>query len=336
MTIPSPPQPASPVRSDLASQEPSPTIPYVPPSQARVHTPPATETLTDENALNAAAIREVSRELDALMISSPASSPTQDRPPPSPISGYPYGASPSPFNRQSRDPSPLPSVNTASPPDSSMTSPKLENVYVRERDRSLASPMSTIGRDASSPPAPAPVPASPTMSDGGDYGRSSMNVPQPSQDPSNGTLYRTMGTPSPGSMYNMPATTNSTSSFSAQGGPRTISAAAFRRQPPQQRNLSTDSLGPADVSPLNVKKRPLPTSPYPSPLGSGLGPGVGPRAVSSSPQPGEPRPVSHYRGDGEGGEDEYDYISAYTDDQRASGYGSGRFATNIDDEHGIR
>ncbi len=151
-----------------------------------------------------------------------------------------------------------------------------------------------------------------------------------------------MGTPSPGAMYNMPGTANSNSSFSAQGGPRTISAAAFRRQQAQQRNLSTDSVGLADTSPLNVKKRPLPSSPYPSPLGSGLGPGAGPnqglRAASSSPQPGEPRPVSHYRSDGEGGEDEFDYISAYTDDpnHRASGYGVGRFATNVEDEDGIR
>nr|VWO95973.1 MFS domain-containing protein [Ganoderma boninense] len=340
VTIPSPPQPASPLRSDQASQEPSPTIPS---RQARTHTPPATEVLMDDNALNAAAIREVSRELDSLMIGSPGSSPTQDRPPPSPISGRPLGASPSPFNRQRRDPSPLPPVNTGSPPGSSATSPKLDNVYVRERDRSMNSPMSSIGRKmshdiASSPPTAAP--ASPTMSDGSDHGRPSMTIPQPSQASSNGTPYRTpMGTPSPAPMYNMPATTNSTSSFSAQGGIRTISAAAFRRQPPQQRNLSTDSFGPADISPLNVKKRPLPSSPYPypSPLAGGLAPGAGPnlslRGASPSPQPVEPRPVSHYRNDGE---DEYDYISAYTDDPRASGYGSGRFATNVDDGNGIR
>ncbi|PIL27567.1 hypothetical protein GSI_10718 [Ganoderma sinense ZZ0214-1] len=336
-TIPSP-QPASPVRSDQGPPESSPTIP---PPQARTHTPPATEVLMDENALNAAAIREVSRELDALMISSPGSPPTQDLPPPSPVPGRPFGASPSPFNRQRRDPSPLPPVNTASPPGSSMTSPKLENVYVRERDRSMNSPMSSIGRKMSHDipsSSPTAVPASPTMSDGSDHGRPSMTIPQPFQDSSNGTPYRTpMGTPSPGPMYNMPATTNSTSSFSAPGGNRTISAAAFKRQPPQQRNLSSDSVGPADVSPLNVKKRPLPSSPYPSPLGSGLGPGtglnLGLRGATPSPQPVEPRPVSHYRSDGE---DEFDYISAYTDDPRASGYGSGRFATNVEDENVIR
>ncbi|EJF63738.1 hypothetical protein DICSQDRAFT_134340 [Dichomitus squalens LYAD-421 SS1] len=323
-TIPSPQQPASPVRSDSAPREPSPQNP--PPPEQRARTPPTTEALMDEDELNAAAAREVSRELDALMISSPTISPIQDKPPPSPLSSRPYGASPSPFNRQRRDPSPLPPVNTAT---AQPTSPKLENMYVRERDRSIGTP---VGRKMSQDVIP-PAPVSPTLSDGSGQQRPSLSA----QD-SDGTPFRTpLGTPSglPGgssSMYNLPATTGSGTSFSAQGGTRTISAAAFRRQQQQAppRNFSSESVGLADISPLNVKKRPLPTSPYPSSLGVGLGPGAGPnqglRSVSS-PQPEAPR-ISTLEG-----EDDFDYISAYTDDpNRGSGYESGRFATNLEGE----
>ena len=148
-------------------------------------------------------------------------------------------------------------------------------------------------------------------------------------------------------MYNLPATTGSSTSFTGPGGPRTISAAAFRRQQQQMRNFSSESVGLADVSPLNVKKRPLPSSPYPSSLGVGLGPGAGPnqglRSVSSpqtQPQPqfgGVPPPEARPVSSNLDGEDDFDYISAYTEDpNRGPGYESGRFATNLEDGQGIR
>ena len=211
------------------------------------------------------------------------------------------------------------------------TSPKLEGMYVRERDRSAGSPPSRGPTQDFIPPAP----SSPAVSDGSDHQRPSFNIPRAPSTDTNGTPFRTpMGTPSglpqSSSMYNLPTTTGSNTSFQG-GAPRMISAAAFRRQQAAPaRNLSSEGL--ADVTPLNVKKRPLPNSPYPSQLGLGPGQSQGMRSVSA-PYPGigeQDRPVSQYRQDGE--EDEYDYISAYTDNpDRASGYGSGRFATNLDE-----
>ncbi|KAI0693927.1 hypothetical protein C8T65DRAFT_667425 [Cerioporus squamosus] len=333
-------QPASPTHSDPVSRGRSPSNP---PVQDRVPSPPATQEPMDEKSLNAAAAREVSRELDSLMMSSPPHSPAQSQPPPSPFSNRPQYGAPS---YQPRAVSPLPALNTMTPAGSQPTSPKLEGMYVRERDRSAAGSPPSRGPTQDTIP-PAPAPASPTASDGSDQRRPSYSTRAPSTD-TNGTPFRTpLGTPSgppqSSSMYNLPLTTGSNTSF--QGGARMISAAAFRRQQQQQqqnappRNMSSEGL--ADVSPLNVKKRPLPSSPYPSQsqmLGPGQGQGM--RSVSA-PHMGPPgqgeqdRPVSQYRQDGE--EDEYDYISAYTDNpDRASGYGSGRFATNLEDGNGIR
>ncbi|KAI0711220.1 hypothetical protein C8Q76DRAFT_797541 [Earliella scabrosa] len=329
-------QPASPQSdSDMRGRSP--------PAMARAPTPPATQ-LLDEKSLNAAAAREVSRELDALMMSSPPQSPTQTQPPPSPLSNRPQYSIP-PYQR--RAVSPLPSLSTAPAPGSQPTSPRLEGMYVRERDRSGSFPatraptLDTI-----------PVPASPAASDGSDQQRPSINLPKPSSpalsSDTNGTPFRTpmstpSGPPQSGSFYNLPSTTGSNASFNSAGGPRTISAAAFRRPQPQARNMSVDSVGSgvADTTPLNVKKRgALPASPYPSQnLQPGQGLGQGPRSASNPYlQQGygeQDRPVSHYRQDGE---DDFDYISAYTDDNadRASGYGSGRFATSLDNGNGIR
>ncbi|TFK84965.1 hypothetical protein K466DRAFT_495610, partial [Polyporus arcularius HHB13444] len=327
-------QPASPTHSDPPSRG---FALSDPPVQNRIPSPPPTQEPLDERSLNAAAAREVSRELDSLMMSSPPHSPAQSQPPPSPLSTRPQYGAPAP-SYQRAPASPLPALNTTTPGGSQPTSPRLEGMYVRERDRSAAG----------SPPARAPTqdiippaPASPTASDGSDQRRPSYNTRASSTD-TNGTPFRTpMGTPSgpppSSSMYNLPGTTGSGTSFT--GGARMISAAAFRRQQQQQQNASLRNMsseGLADVTPLNVKKRPLPSSPYPSQsqmLAPGQGQGM--RSVSAPHIGEQDRPVSQYRQDGE--EDEYDYISAYTDNpDRASGYGSGRFATNLDDGNGVR
>ena len=127
-------------------------------------------------------------------------------------------------------------------------------------------------------------------------------------------------------MYNLSGGTGSTPSVT--GPPRMISAAAFRRPQPQTRlSSSTDGSAADTTSPLNVKKRSLPSTPYGAPPGM--------RAVSAPFMGGDPnRPASSYRQDGE--EEDFDF-SAYTDGpDRASGYGSGRFATHLDGGDGIR
>ncbi|KAI0777735.1 hypothetical protein BD413DRAFT_468189 [Trametes elegans] len=323
-------------------------------SQPRIPTPPPAEDASDEHSLNAAAAREVSRELDALMMSSPPVSPLDKAP------ASPWGARPQPPNQSYQRPSisPRPSLEPATSGNASQaSSPKLEGMYVRERDRSLGSPIVRAP-----PPDILPTPASPSGSnEGSDHmQRSGASLP-PRMSPaptigSTGTPYRTpletpLAPPPTGSLYNLPGTTGSNTSFSgsAAGGVRTISAAAFRRPP---RNPSVpppegrSSPAPADVTPLNVKKRPLPSSPYPSPYPSAnlQAPGgvVRPGSSGGTADEGGQRPLTHYRQD----DDDFDYISAYTDgpggggDGNAAhgaptggGYHQGRFATNLEDNN---
>ncbi|KAI0372011.1 hypothetical protein BV20DRAFT_941050 [Pilatotrama ljubarskyi] len=326
--------------------------------QDRIPSPPPPADPLDEKSLNAAAAREVSRELDALMMSSPPVSPG-DKAPASPWGTRPQYPSQQ-YQRQAV--SPRPSLDPpGSVPGSQVTSPKLEGMYVRHRDRSASSPISRV-------PVPEviPTPASPTGSNEGSdqMQRSIGSIPRISpalSAGSTGTPYRTpletpLAGPPTGSLYNLPGTTGSNASFSSglPGGTRTISAAAFRRPVRNASGTLVDgrqSPGPADTTPLNVKKRPLPSSPYPSPYPSAnlQAPGGMPRSVSASGGPGgehsrqsaedqQQRPITHYRQD----DDDFDYISAYTDapggaggEGNAAGYKQGRFATNLEEGNGV-
>lgn len=327
-------QPASPSLSDSAprgrSPAESPQQEHLPPPRAP--TPPAAD-LLDEKSLNAAAALEVSRELDALMMSS--------TPPESPVLSQPFANRAQfrtgipPWQRQGT--SPLPSINTGRQNGSQPTSPKLEGMYVRERDRSVGSPGNRAPTQE-----PTPAPSSPSLSSDGDQTRPAVSLPRASpalSTDTNGTPFRTpmttplAGPPPSSSMYSLPGGLSGSNTSFNSGGTRTISAAAFRRPQPQIRNMSVDS-AQSDVSPLNVKKRALPSSPYPVQQQQMLQPGVpaGMRSASPSNAPldSDDRPVSHYRQD-----DDFDYISAYTDD-RASQYIPGRAAPNVDDGDGIR
>lgn len=329
--IPSPPRSPSPPKLPTHQEEPS----------------------EDEESLNAAAAREVSRELDALMFSSPTSTAAPQ--PPSPL--VPPKR---PFATRSVSPRPPMDVNTTP----STTSSKLESSYVRERDRSLGSPLSSGGEQ--SPSAPSPT-----------FARTS-------QDPVNNlppgsTLNFTVRSPSPAtsaasnpyrtppeymtpttaaqSMYSLAASkigsgSGSGSSLSLAGGaPRTISAAAFRRQQQlkQQSAPQPDSGSPmSDTNPLVVKKRPLPNQPYPSEVPHAGSPGgAGYPRVPSAPVPGGPmdsgaRPDSTYRSVSAhqresvaSADDDYDYISAYvTEGSGQPGYSQGQFSTNLDSQNG--
>ena len=115
----------------------------------------------------------------------------------------------------------------------------------------------------------------------------------------------------------------------APGGPRTISAAAFKRQIRSPSSPPPSEAAQANVSPLNVHKRvPVPR----------LNPGEPMARVSSAPDPARPSSIAS----GHQEEDSYDYISAYMDEEpvtgqgQGQGYGSGRFATNLDSRDGIQ
>ncbi|KAH9852575.1 hypothetical protein C2E23DRAFT_730613 [Lenzites betulinus] len=342
------------------------------PSAPRIPSPPPAQDPLDEHALNAAAAREVSRELDALMMSSPPVSPTNKAPASPPWSAR--GQSTNPYQQQAVSPRPSldPALSGGPPGPSLPNSPKLEGMYVRQRDRSASSSVARLPQYPPPPPAPAPetipAPASPSGSfDSGDQmQRSFSGIPRTGPSPaptagSNGTPFRTpletpLAGPPTGSLYNLPGMSGSNTSFSA-GGVRTISAAAFRR-PVRVPSVPVPEGGrqspSADTTPLNVKKRPLPSSPHPSPYpGANLqvaAPGGMPRSVSASAAQDqyrygglgvndaqEQRPLTHYRQD-----DDFDYISAYTESApgegeqaHSPGYRQGRFATNLDDGNGV-
>lgn len=334
----------SPPHSPMQPSTTSPT-PTQQPLQNTTHDaaqiPPVHE--DDEQALNAAAAREVSRELDALMFSSPIKPPESEKP--APPSLEPLQPPQAAFARRT---SPGRLSFTGEPLTSPTTSLRNEPTYIRERDRASLSPTSEgYGASQSSlsghttstqltdnsplqPPPPinerAPSPAVSYMSAGTPY-KTPPEMPLPTTQPAG-----------PGSFYNLPAMSGS-GTFSP-GGTRTISAAAFKRQ------IRSPSSPPpsdphADATPLNVRKR-TPGSPLIP--GSGLRPDApGTPRIFSAPNPGVAAPASSRPLSANGDEDEYDYISAYVDESPAptgrpgpGGYEQGRFATNLEHDNSIR
>ncbi|TFK50296.1 hypothetical protein OE88DRAFT_1631130 [Heliocybe sulcata] len=251
----------------------------VTPQQERIPTPPS-ETETDERSLNAAAAREVGRELDALLFSPPVHAPTPARP-----------TGPSAENDSSN-------INSRkeSPPLSPRTLPAPPTINLPSRSASPTN-MSTAASTPYRTPPEYPRPSYPgSLPRPNLASLSSSNLPGGASMPSSPLL-----PPAPGA--------------------KVVSAGMFRRQ---MRSPSGGSVPVADTSPLSFKKRALPTSPYP------------PRGRAGSAGSGGER-AQPQQGAAEGGEeeDQYDYISAYTNDgpeeQKRDGYGQGRFATNLDD-----
>ncbi|CAL1716019.1 unnamed protein product [Somion occarium] len=278
----------------------------------RPQTPSTDENHTDEQkALNAAVAREVSRELDALMFSSPIA----PHPPPPAIDRTPSPLQPPqpPFARSAVSPRPEGYPPSQSPPpsnrrDSMMSplSPRNEPQYVRERDRSLPSSPSQTNTSYGSPGHESPLQSPPSIS-----------LPdRPSPSASTGTPFRTppeYPSGGSGSMYNMSASTGSASSFTPGVGGK-ISAAAFKRQIRQPGSMSPemgggDSLG--DTNPLSrVPSAPQYGNP---PHDSGVG-WQQPRSVSATDlTPTDDGPAGHQRLSAAGGasDDDFDYISAY-------------------------
>ncbi|KIY71647.1 hypothetical protein CYLTODRAFT_390084 [Cylindrobasidium torrendii FP15055 ss-10] len=296
---------------------------------------PATSPEEEQRELNAAAAREVSRELDALSFSPPPSrlpretSPPRSATPPQPTYDPYARTSPPPSSfLQHGPPSPMSSRGPPSPlaPPSA---PFRNMVPAHETDNDLPSPHARVGsfslHDGHNPSNPAspesrplPMPNSPL---GG--GSPLSERPQPpslsfSDQPS-----------SPGGPYGAPRVpfggirSNSSTSLNTQAGPgspRTISAAAFRRPSPRAGSNGMDyGAAPlaappvADTSPLSFKKRSS----------------IGPRdTLGSSPPRAEREPVTELsRTDEEPiakglPEDDYDYLSAYTSGGGGSVYGT--------------
>jgi hypothetical protein len=287
----------------------------------------------DETSLNAAAAREVSRELDALMFSSPLKSPEPSASRPDPLK-----VPDPPFVRRL-----TPSRSSLAGEPSMSSSARNELTYVRERDRSSTgsptsptsyrSPLatSTVSRSADGHeplPPPPPISLPPRGA-------------SPAPSSSTATPYRTpLEFPAPptgpGSFYSLPSASGSGSlSLGGGNGARTISAAAFKRQ---LRNPSQPPIGDRspDTTSLAAKRR-LPSTPLPA---HRLQPGEMQQRVSSAPDSARPTvdvhddgrnrsssatystrqshdvgPAGHDEGEGDHGEDDhYDYISAYADE----------------------
>ncbi|KAK7691152.1 hypothetical protein QCA50_006255 [Cerrena zonata] len=338
--VTSPPQVTTPPPTQTESQiHASPPPPSASPpvvvTSYRPSSPSADEShMDEEKVLNVAAAREVSRELDALMFTSPL--PPHPVPPPIDRTPSPLEPPHPPFARNA---APRMDVNAQAPPPASRResllsplSPRNEPQYIRERDRAdRSTPTSpAFSNAAASPPSEAPLPPPPNI-----------NLPERSTS-SFGTPYRTPSEhpTGSGSIYNMAGMTGSASSF---GTGAKISAAAFKRQIRSPGSLGGQSSDPtpeaADVSPLSVKKRTLPGSPYPSQrLTPGDG-GVNMQRVPSAPTYGAgapdqgngwQQPRSTSAGNEEGGhrrfadsggpqDEEFDYISAYVNNSPQQG-----------------
>ncbi|KAF7377444.1 hypothetical protein MSAN_00166100 [Mycena sanguinolenta] len=276
--------------------------------------PPTFEPEEDERALNAAAAREVSRELDALSFSPPPvaqpsqvqtesegswefATPTQ-RPPTPPRTSSQTQTPSSPPRKQYSPPQKY-SPPAGQPPPAREPSPLIPPAAPFARKATLDNVPTHRSIPSSEAPASSPVQPAPFVP--GHHTTPSWAVsPPPDRDAANGSPV----SPRLDSPYRAPFANRSTSSLNAQAaqpppGARTISAAAFRR--PQKTN-ATD--GVADTSPLSLKKR-LPTSPYPQVRGGS--------ALRDASQPPEQQQAPPPPPD----DDSFDYISAYERDSQA-------------------
>ncbi|KAJ7677833.1 hypothetical protein DFH06DRAFT_561497 [Mycena polygramma] len=305
-----------PPEAPYMTREPSPSSPS--PRNKRVP-PPSADPVQDERALNAAAAREVSRELDALNFSPPPAPPQvqvqtdgqweqqqQQQQPPSPPKtrefspprSREYTSSPPPQN-QYQPPSssppqaqyaPAPPANQYAPPPqspSTQTSPRLPSARKATTDNNTLPPGAGHHSTPSWDPPAQPQPQ-PAFAPGHHTTPSWALSPAP---PSDGPA--SPSSPRLDSPYRAPIAARSTSSLNTQvpPGARTISAAAFRRP---QKTGSASEAQVADTSPLALKKR-LPASPYPQQRG-----GSTLRDVQQAPPPQQQQE-----------EDSFDYISAY-------------------------
>lgn len=296
-----------------------------------------TDESADERSHNAAAAREVSRAMDELEFSAVA-------PPSTSSSGYVTPRGPpagygSAFSAQSQAAAPHPRVSPplspslgTAPHGSLPPSPILPpNPPFANRGWGGASPMVEArpfpGHHHTSSesipgrlPTPTPTPTS--------TGVGALTAPRPTSP-----KYRSPPPdyPRPTPPFSSPLMASSTSSLnggsSPGGGPRTISAAAFKRQ--QARSPSGTEPGPADTSPLTFRKPSVSPSPSSRQSQKGSGPpapatGGLPRARLSVVNP-DPRGSDEEE---EEGRETFDYIAAYGGE--SAGYGAGRYVSDLE------
>jgi hypothetical protein len=233
-----------------------------PPSDQRSRRVPApvVDDLTEESSLNAAAAREVSREMDALTFNPPPVA-RENSPllPPAPLFAQNSATVRANFNTDS----PVPATGPSVPDKTSIST-------INAADRST-SPLQIPLQHTVPPPhinLPDRSVSSFSSSNTGSPYRTPLESPfrTPSESPPRPSML--------GSASSVAGPTNKTSSSSLSPqllppGARTISAAAFKRQSPRMSiDMSTPvgSVGPADTTPLAFKKRALPSSPYPQRL----------------------------------------------------------------------
>lgn len=338
---------ATPPREEIDEASiPTPTTPS-PPNDVRprrMPVPVAVDDSTDENSLNAAAAREVSREMDALTFSPPSadrtSSSSLEPPPPSVQNVTAAGASVS---------ADLLPVATSQPgrdmPDEAgyqiqyTASNSIPPPQISLSDRSVSS-FSNTGSSYRNP------------------------LESPLRTPREYISALGNRSPTTGSTNK---STSSLPSAPLAPGKRTIPAAAFKRTSPRIMSDSgspVGSIGPADTTPLAFKKRTLPSSPYPQrqqtpsrePSVSNLSNPV--PAPTPSADPAHRRvPSSVPQNTFPDEDDQFDYIAAYVNNMGAdtdsgspsgedygrlgqprvlnesptsSGYGRGRFTTNLE------
>jgi hypothetical protein len=283
----------------------TPTATQVPVFEERPLTPPPAVDdldLDDERALNAAAAREVSRELDSLMYhpptvmprgsppqtsvpgtlsipevaSSPRSSSDSVIQPSSPFARTRGGVPGSPQAPRSSAEQPSTSNVSSSPPLASVSSSSIQQAHLPPSSIAIGQSASPSLSSVSSPPfrTPPEIPPSPTLA------QRSLPLPQ-----SPAVTHSPMKTPP-----------------HPRAGTGMISVAAFRRPVAPPRTSETQlSPGSRDVSPLSIKKKDLRNSPN-APRTSGT---FGPLPPMPGAQPPEPDASSLHQ------EDEFDYISAY-------------------------
>ncbi|KAK7036446.1 hypothetical protein VNI00_011643 [Paramarasmius palmivorus] len=311
--------------------------------------PPTFSPEEEEKQLNAAAAREISRELDALNFSAQGvRGMSMDDVPASPSRGRndSFGGPVSPIKREpsplvppsapfaNRGPSPRPESVSASPvavgqSPLSRDSPAAPP-YVPDSNYTASPPISPVRETTSSPisqKASSPVLPPP-----------SINMPERSSSSFSSIRGGASPYQTPPEFPRSPLGTRSTSSLVDRSpgaspapppaGTRTISAAAFRR--PAKTGSDAGSIGggigggsfgqgPVDTSPLHLKKR-LPASPYPpqrpGSAGNAISADVGRERSDSQTSPRQspsntnpPRPPPSYS---DHPEDQYDYLSAYT------------------------
>ncbi|KAG6878967.1 hypothetical protein C0992_006261 [Termitomyces sp. T32_za158] len=268
--------------------------------------PPVFDPTQEERLLNAAAAREVSREMDALTFNPPI--PQQDRERTHSVAkgDHGYRAQPNISTGEQLAPPSAPYSGAPSPNTDSPVLPYSSyNATSRTTDHPLPYPSGPTQQQPNHPSMDF-QPATPMHSNDGPPRLPPLATQLPSSSYSNpntasGEYPRSLGAfPGPAQ--------KSTSSLTASGPPgaRTISAAAFKRP---QRVVGSDSPSTmSDVNPLSIKKR-IPSSPYPhgregspshpSRSGSPAQPPVPPPSQALPPVPKD--------------EDSYDYISAYVD-----------------------